>query len=257
MSFADSSGVRIHYEVTGEGTPLVLLHGIGETLEVWHLCGYVDALHNEYRLILIDARGNSPSDAPPDPRAYTTAAMAHDVVAVLDSLEIECAHYFGFSMGGMVGYGTPVELHHRFVSMILAGANPYFGAAERQKLAGAQKLLAKGPAALLVANEYAWQQPLPDRMREKIERHGAGILKDAFAVTFEGNAENLSRFTVPCLIMAGDKDGFYEGAEASARELLDARFVSLPGLDHIETLRRSDLILPHVRPFLKEIEGRP
>ena len=49
-----NKGVRIRYQLEGDGLPLVLQHGYGNTLESWYELGYVDALKDKYRLILID-----------------------------------------------------------------------------------------------------------------------------------------------------------------------------------------------------------
>ena len=55
MPYADNGGARIHYQVEGEGPPLVLQHGFSESVVDWYEAGYVDALRSDYRLILIDA----------------------------------------------------------------------------------------------------------------------------------------------------------------------------------------------------------
>ena len=70
----------------------------------WRDLGYVDALKHDYKLILIDARGAGASDKPHDAAAYDPALRASDVVAVLDDLGIRHAHYFGYSLGGWVGF---------------------------------------------------------------------------------------------------------------------------------------------------------
>ena len=49
MPYADNQGVRIHYQVEGDGPPLVLQHGFLQSIEDWHECGYVDALKGDYR----------------------------------------------------------------------------------------------------------------------------------------------------------------------------------------------------------------
>ena len=66
--FIDNDGVRIHYEVEGEGgPPLVLVHGMGMSTKDWRSAGYTDALSGEFRLILIDSRGFGQSDKLSDP----------------------------------------------------------------------------------------------------------------------------------------------------------------------------------------------
>lgn len=100
MPFANNQGVRIHYEVEGKGPPLVLLHGLGGSLEMWYDSGYEKPLKNDYQLILIDVRGHGASDKQHDPKSYELELLVSDVVVVLDDLNINKAHFLGYSMGG-------------------------------------------------------------------------------------------------------------------------------------------------------------
>ena len=105
MPYANNHSVRIHYQVEGEGPPLVLQHGFTSSLQNWYAYGYVAALQQKYQLILIDARGHGQSDKPYDPAAYALQRRVEDVLAVLDALQVENAHYLGYSMGGRIGFG--------------------------------------------------------------------------------------------------------------------------------------------------------
>ena len=99
-SFALNIGIRIHYEIEGSGPPLILQHGWSNSLEYWRDFGYTEILKQDYKLILVDARGHGKSDIPNDPKAYDTSVMAEDIIAILDHLQIDKAHYLGYSMGG-------------------------------------------------------------------------------------------------------------------------------------------------------------
>ena len=48
MPYADNHGIRIHYQVEGEGPPLVLHHGLSGTLEHWRFNGYVEEMYQQY-----------------------------------------------------------------------------------------------------------------------------------------------------------------------------------------------------------------
>ncbi len=100
MPYVTSKGIRIHYEVEGDGPPLVLLHGFAWKAKNWYWAGYVDALKPYNRLILVDARGHGESDKPYDPTAYTLSLHVGDVIAVLDALNLRAAQFWGYSMGG-------------------------------------------------------------------------------------------------------------------------------------------------------------
>ncbi len=64
----------------------------------------------------------------------------------------------------------------------------------------------------------------------------------------------LPTMTVPCLIFVGEDDSSYAGAKRAAGIMPNATFVGLPGLDHIETAYRNDLVLPHVCRFLADVD---
>ena len=104
MPYVINDGVHIHYQMEGAGPPLVLHHGVTASLKRWYQCGYVEALRDRYRLILIDARGHGKSDKPHEPAAYQTERRVADVLAVLDDVGIERAHVFGSSTGGLIGF---------------------------------------------------------------------------------------------------------------------------------------------------------
>lgn len=106
MPYAVNQGVRIHYQIEGDGQPLVLQHGFTDSLETWYEVGYVEGLKAQYCLILIDASGHGASDKPHEPDAYGREQNVDDITSVLDDLDIPRAHYFGYSMGGRIGFAT-------------------------------------------------------------------------------------------------------------------------------------------------------
>ena len=119
MPFAHNNGVRIFYRVVGDGSPLVLHHGLGGTHEEWSRTGYVKALNGKYRLILMDARGHGKSDKPHAPKKHGMEYMVGDVVAVLDDLGIKKAHFWGYSMGGRVALAAGKYAPDRFIAQII------------------------------------------------------------------------------------------------------------------------------------------
>ena len=98
MPDALNAGTRIYWEAHGHGDPVLLIMGLGATLDLWHRV--TPMLSGSYRTILFDNRGAGRSDAPPGP--YSIPEMAEDALAVLDAAGATTARVFGASMGGMI-----------------------------------------------------------------------------------------------------------------------------------------------------------
>ncbi len=104
MRFATSPDhTRIAYDISGTGTPLILLHGGGGSRADWHEAGYVARLSKEFTVIAVDLRGHGESDKPTDPDCYTTEKMGQDILAVADACDTERFILCGYSFGGNVG----------------------------------------------------------------------------------------------------------------------------------------------------------
>lgn len=117
--FFDSSGVSIRYVDQGSGVPIVLVHGSGDSVELWVARGVLQDLVKDYRVIALDMRGHGKSGKPHNPKAYGRE-MALDIVRLLDHLGIDRAHIIGFSLGGIVT-SQLLTLHpERFLTATLA-----------------------------------------------------------------------------------------------------------------------------------------
>jgi len=104
MSRVEVDGVGIEYEVTGQGRPVVLLHGFPDSGRLWR--HQVPALAAAgFRVIVPDLRGYGRSDKPEAIEAYSMAFLAADVLAVLADLDIARAHVVGHDWGAALAWG--------------------------------------------------------------------------------------------------------------------------------------------------------
>ena len=254
MPYADNNGVKIYYEVEGEGPPLVLAHGMGfgANLTAWRSTGYTEALKNDYTLILFDIRGHGRSD-----KASAGSNPAEDIVAVLDALDIEQAHFLGYSMGASAGFKQAISHADRFKSFILGGMTPGPWPEEMIKAMDISRELVKlrrsDPEAYFVEMERMLGHSLtPEERNDLLARDtGAGSAeqtphRDEPALT----EQDLAGILVPCLLYCGNLDPFYKGAQESVQHMPRAIFISLGGLNHITAFSRSDVIVRLVRQFL-------
>lgn len=121
MPFFDNEGIKIYYEIEGEGPPVMMIHGFASHLEDnWKQTNWIKALKDNYRLILIDCRGHGKSDKPHDDSSYGQK-MTDDVVKLMDHLSIEKANFIGYSMGSYMTFRLLLSEPHLFISATLGG----------------------------------------------------------------------------------------------------------------------------------------
>jgi pimeloyl-ACP methyl ester carboxylesterase len=103
MGRVEANGVGIAYEVTGDGRPVILLHGFPDSGRLWR--HQVPALAQAgFQVIVPDLRGYGRSDKPEDVPAYSMFLLAGDVLAVLDDLGISRAHVVGHDWGAALAW---------------------------------------------------------------------------------------------------------------------------------------------------------
>lgn len=201
MPYTIHQGLRIHYQIVGEGPPLVLHHGFAGSLEAWRQFGYVPALEHTCRFILLDARGHGASDKPRDPAAYAVPRRVADVVAVLDALRVRNAHFFGYSMGGWIGFGMARHAPERVRSFVLGGAHPY----RDSSWDAFRQVDGTDPEAFIAALEAVLGERIPPEVKPLIVANDLRALAAA-AQERPSLEEVLQVMTMPCMLFVGEAD---------------------------------------------------
>jgi pimeloyl-ACP methyl ester carboxylesterase len=229
MPFFDSDGVKIHYEVSGEGPPIVLVHGFASSLQNnWVLTGWVNRLvDGGRRTIALDCRGHGESDKPHDPAAYSGNAMSRDVINLMDALAIDKADLFGYSMGGWISMELMTRHPERFRRVVLGGVGGVFrGATDSSAIASA--LAANDPSTVT--------HPVGQRFREFAESQGNDLKALAACIGRPRprfDAEMLGKVRLPVLVAVGEKDDLVGRADALVAAIPGARSVYVPDRDHL------------------------
>ncbi|NLU83725.1 alpha/beta fold hydrolase [Rhodococcus sp. HNM0569] len=250
-------GVEIDYDVVGSGDPLVLLHGSALSRGVWRAFGYVRALRETYRLILVDQRGHGRSDKPHDEERYAMDVVAADVVAVLDAANVERAHVCGYSFGGRTALTTAVAHPERVRSLALGGASsrPQRGSFDALFFDGAAAALARdGMDEFLRRWELVRDAPIDSGTRAAFRANDSRALA---AYMSRSDVEPgipddaLAAIDVPTLVFVGDRDRQrLADCEHLATTIPDAVLSIVPGADHATTLAHSAEVLGVLAPFL-------
>lgn len=221
-------GVRIHYEVDGDGPAVVLLHGISADGQMnWEWTGIAPALRTAgFRTVAVDQRGHGGSDKPHEPAAYADDRFAADVSAVLDDAGIESCALVGYSMGAFMALRTtPREPR---VSALVVGGIGDSAPKRFDREAVARALEATEPADLPVCEARS--------IREYADATGADRL--ALAAIQRGRSDQPFEFdaiTVRALVIVGRDDELAGDAAELAGALQHAILIHVPG-DHASAL---------------------
>ncbi|KAA0019400.1 alpha/beta fold hydrolase [Antrihabitans cavernicola] len=250
-------GVRIAYETYGDGPPLLLVHGSALTHSIWRAFGYVKALRDSYRLILVDMRGHGRSDKPHDQAAYSRDLIVTDLIAVLDAEAIDSAHYFGYSFGARTGLAFAVQAPERLRSIII-GAGTHRrqdGIFDRLFFPGCVDTLERdGMDAFLDRWGQTRDFPIDSGTRAVFRANDSEALVAYFRQSEreEGLPDNALRaIALPTLVFVGSLDtDRIEDSRAAAALIPDAELHVIDGFDHGTALAATPEVLEFVTPFL-------
>jgi pimeloyl-ACP methyl ester carboxylesterase len=259
MPFANKQGVQIYYEVEGQGPPLILAHGITGDTTFWRGYGYVEQLQDQYTVILFDARGHGKSDKPHEVAAYSHDQMIGDIIAIMDDLDIHKTYYWGYSMGGYVGFHLAKIAPGRIISLIAGGTDPMFAAQPNFEpsplLTIFQRGITEGTDAIVEGMCALFGSLTPQyetRLRSLDPQAMAACMENA--EKRPGLDKTVLSLTMPCLFYAGEEDdGCYQGSQRAAEQMRNGRFFSLPSLNHVSASVAVDAIVPEVLSFLAVI----
>lgn len=254
MPYTTNEGIQIHYQTEGTGPPLVLQHWSFATHHDWYDYGYVSALKQDYTLILPDARGHGASDKPHDPEAYTLEKRVGDITAILDDLNVERAHFYGYSMGGWIGFGAGRYAPDRFCSLVIGGQHPY-----AQNLGELREMLQYGIRGGAEAFIEMWERdigPLTSTQKRRMKEYDFKALLSV-AQDRESVESSLHLMNLPCLLIAGEKDEVCPAVHRCTPLMPNVKTVIVPGIDHFGGFMRSEVMIPLIKRFLESVESAP
>lgn len=244
-------GTVIAYEKTGTGSPLLLLHGGGQTRRSWADRGYVERLAKRFTVITMDMRGSGESGRPDTAEAYALDTVLADILAVADAAGATRFQLMGFGHGASIGRYLAAQ-SDRVISAVFISADlgPTVSGPVKEAMlsmrAKWQPILAADKAGTLdlktmsPGDQDAWKN---------------GIAKSALALGALTEYPPLepAAFTAPTLWVIGSADTSaienlkaYEGKLAGTK--LTVKQVS--GLSYSDTFYRADAVLAEIEPFL-------
>jgi len=264
MALVENQGARIYWDEQGQGASVLLIMGLGYTSHMWYRIRPV--LAARYRTIALDNRGVGRSDVPAGP--YSIALMASDAAAVLDAAEIESAHVFGVSMGGMIAQEFALQYPSRVRSLMLGCTAAGGPTAVRAEPDATQMLMARDKMSPEQAAEAAvpfiYDSTTP---RERIEediliRRPWFPRPEGYKAQLQGILAweaytRLPGIAAPTLVMHGERDRLVPPGNGKlvAERIPGANLVMIPHASHLFLTDQTEISHHAILQFLNEQAG--
>jgi pimeloyl-ACP methyl ester carboxylesterase len=260
MPYTCNGDVRIYYEVEGQGPPLMFGHGATGNSQSWRTYGYVEQFVHDYTVILFDTRGHGQSDKPHAVEEYDYRLLVGDALAVLDALHVDSTNFWGYSMGGTLGFGLAKHAPQRIRSLIVGGTSPY---ADTEPITNPPSPLLQamhdgvrdGPDAVVrgVRAQFGDISPHYEARLRSLDYQAQVALLEYLQYHLPGLEDVLSTMTMPCLVyMAEEDDPGFTHVQSYVEQMPNARFFGVPG-NHVNANTNLAVIMPKVREFLAQI----
>jgi len=233
--YFDSAGVRIHYNVYGDGPDVILIHGLTSTAaDNWDTT--VPVLSASYRLLTLDVRGHGKSGGPHETGAYGKN-MVEDIVRLMDHLSIDRPHVVGYSMGGTLALNLAVDYPHRVRSLVVAGQGWSSAEDLEGTAAAAQALRQAGTTTVLIPDPESIRSSVRDRFMKTLALNDAlalAALMDDYPQLAVA-ADDIRETTVPMLLLSGAEDPVIPRIDKLKSMRPDAEFILIADETHLST----------------------
>lgn len=267
-----NDGVKIYFEETGEGVPIIFIHEFAGDHRSWE--PQVRHFSRNYRCITFSARGFPPSDVPENPEMYSQDLAREDIKAVLDNLGIESAHLIGLSMGGFSALHFGLQYPDRVLSQVIAGCG--YGASEESReqfqletkeaanrmetetMAVFGASYALGPTRVQYQNKdpRGWNE-FETQLREHSSIGSANTMRGVqhSRPSLYDLYDGLSRMTVPTLVVNGDEDDpCLDVSLFLKRSISSSALALLPQTGHTCNLEEPALFNQLCENFIHKVE---
>jgi pimeloyl-ACP methyl ester carboxylesterase len=212
------NSIDLFYEKTGQGQPILLLHGLGEDHTIFDKL--IPKLSEDHEVYAIDSRGHGQSGGT---GALSYDDMTLDIAAFIQELHLEDPALYGFSDGGIIGLQLASRYPQILSKLIVSGANTN-----------------------------------PDGMKKyiltllRIAYFFSRSAKFKMALTEPDITDDeLSRIRIPVLVLAGSKDVIrIDHTEAIAAAISNSTLKIIGGENHSSYIVHSEKLYPIIKPFI-------
>ena len=253
--YAPVNGIKVYYEVYGEGKPLVLLHGAFYTIEMnWGQL--IPELSKIRKIIAIEFQGHGHS--PYSDRKLDIVTLAKDVEGVMNHLKIDSADVAGYSMGGSVAYQFAVQSPKRLNRLVIISSVHKTDGWLPIASAGLKELKPEFFDNTPIKTAYDAVAPDKTKWTNFLTQ-----MIDFAKVPFDCGDSNIAKITAPVLIIAGDNDGTNKielmktyqllggGVAADLQPMPKSHVAIVPSQSHVSLMMQTKTISGYLDDFLK------
>ena len=258
MNSTDNRGVRIAWDSTGAGDPVLFLHGLGGALEDWE--PQLAPFAERYRVLRLSVRGHGASDKPAG--RYAVEDFTSDVIAVLRAAGVERAHIVGLSMGGMIALQLACDAPGMVRSLVLANTGPEIKAESTKERIGLwqrrvlTRFLSMEKFAAILAQRL-FPEPGQEAMQAEFRRRWAAndprAYRESYLALLRWSvAARISAIREPALVVHSEFD--YTTLERKKRwadKLPNVRIVTIAGGRHAVSMDKASEFNRVVLEFLE------
>ena len=216
--FVNVNGINMHYEVFGEGNPIILVHGNGESYKIFDKL--IEKLQQNYKVYAIDSRCHGESEDTPK---ISYELMTDDVIDFIKVLKINKPLFYGFSDGGIIGLMLAIKEPELLSKLIISGAqlNPQGGKLSTVLYDKITYFFTRNKLVELMVKE-------PDI-----------------------KVQDLKRIIVPTHVIAGEKDLIkYEHTKLIADNIPNSTLKIVPNEDHGSYITHNDKIYEIIKEYI-------
>ena len=247
--------IEMYYELSGQGEPLLLIHGLGSSTRDWE--DMIPFLPN-FQIITIDLRGHGKSKKPKGP--YSIKLFANDIVSLLKSLNIQPVHTLGISLGGAIALQMAIDFPEFTKSIVVINSAAEFPMdsfkmrMEAFKRTLIVKLVGMKKMGEVLAPRLFIKPEQEEQRKKLIERWAENDKKSyisAFQALFGWSVmKDLPNIKCPALIVGSDED--YSTSEVKKEytaKISNASFVEIKDARHALTVEKPEELAKNVTEF--------
>jgi pimeloyl-ACP methyl ester carboxylesterase len=253
--YAPVNGIKVYYEVYGEGKPIILLHGAFMTIETnWGQL--IPELSKTRKVIAIELQGHG--HTPFSDRKLSRVTLASDVEGVMDYLKIDSADVVGYSFGGSVAYQLAIQSPKRLKKLVIISST-YKSSGWMPEINNAFKSM-KPELFTNSPMQVAYDAVAPDKTK------WTKFLEQMIVLAGEPynmGENNIAKITSPVLLIAGDNDGLDKIELIKTYQLLGgavcadfgampkSHLAIVPSQGHVSLMNQTQTIFGYLDSFLQ------